>query len=93
MAARLPQHPSDRFAQAFLRAQQASGKRSRYLAAWPLFEFWKDEVKDVMAAVDEFIEPLVKDALEKKARSQSSAEKISDEEIFLEHLVHQTDGR
>ena len=60
-------------------------------------EFWKDRVKEHLAAVDEFIDPIVDEALRKKAASGFDAEKeqareIRDDETLLEHLVKYTDG-
>lgn len=93
-ALKLPVHPADEFAQAFLAAQQASGKRSRFLGVWPLVEFWQDRVQTSMAVVDRFIEPLVRDALRNKGKKTPvSDQKIPDEETLLGHLVQVTDGQ
>ena len=90
-------HPADRFVNAFQKALEATAIRGRYLQSWPIMEFWKDRVKEHLAAVDEFIDPIVDEALQRKAAAGFDAEKeqareIRDDETLLEHLVKYTDG-
>lgn len=102
-AARAAAHPANRFAQEFLGAQIASAKRSRYTKAWPLFEFWGDRARAHMRTIDEFIEPLCREALRRKAEKRAEGtggmdgeregeKEVSEEETLLEHLVKLTDG-
>lgn len=87
-------HPANRFAQAFLEAQVASSRRSRYTSSWPLWEFWGSKVDKHVAVMEEFIQPLLREALARKAEAgeQKVEEGVEDGETLLEHLVKLTDG-
>lgn len=93
-------HPADRFVRAFQSALEATATRGRFLQSWPLFEFWGDKVKQHLTAVDEFIDPIVEDALRKKSEKASAGaeednerkEQVRDDETLLQHLVKFTDG-
>jgi hypothetical protein len=63
-------------------------------AAWPLVEFWKDNVAPLRKAMDQFTEPLVKGALAKREKQLSGhIETREDEETtLLAHLVKNTQG-
>lgn len=67
-------HPSNVFARAFLDAQSLTVFRSRLGTFWRLAEFWSDRVKKEVAVCYEFIDPILKDALEMK-RSMKEGEK------------------
>ncbi|KAH9858786.1 cytochrome P450 [Lenzites betulinus] len=83
---------ADEFALAFLHAQIASAKRGRYQEAWGLTEFWKDKVNTRKAAIDKFINPILKDALREKAeRKQDNDSKVSEEDTLLSQLLKVTD--
>ncbi|PSR74782.1 hypothetical protein PHLCEN_2v9579, partial [Hermanssonia centrifuga] len=90
-------HPANIFAQTFLRAQVTSTHRGRYGPMWPLFEFWKDKVKEQMKVIDQFIEPLLTEALSKKTKmedtegSKRDGEDQEEEETLLAHLINLTD--
>nr|BED42917.1 cytochrome P450 monooxygenase [Trametes versicolor] len=92
-------HPADRFVRAFQSALEATATRGRFLQSWPLFEFWGDKVKQHLTAVDEFIDPIVEDALRKKSEKASAGdeednerkEQVRDDETLLQHLVKFTD--
>ncbi|KAI0369451.1 cytochrome P450 [Pilatotrama ljubarskyi] len=92
-------HPADRFVRAFQDALEATAIRGRFLQSWPLFEFWGDRVKQYLKAVDEFIDPIVENALKRKAekvgtgavQEKDGRELVRDEETLLEHLVKFTD--
>jgi len=88
-------HPSDSFANAFQKAQVASAARSRLGQFWPLFEFWEDKVEKEIQTVFDYVDPIVKRALEtKKVKELSEVEPGEDEdETLLEHLVKLTDGK
>lgn len=57
---------------------------------WPLLSFWKDELKEHMKVVYEFIEPIVASAIKNKEKSPSGTDK--DEETLLGNLVNSTEG-
>ncbi|KAF8918928.1 cytochrome P450 monooxygenase pc-3 [Mucidula mucida] len=63
-------HPSNIFARAFIKGQRLIALRTGFGRLWPLQEFWTNEVISLRRTVDEFVEPLVKDAFRKKAVGQ-----------------------
>jgi hypothetical protein len=86
-------HPANRFASAFLEAQEASTRRGRYANMWPLWELWENKVDKYTHVMDEFIQPVLKAALAKKSKaSEAQVEEAGDEETLLGHLVRLTDG-
>lgn len=98
-------HPADRFVRAFQNGLEATAIRGRFLQSWPLFEFWGDRVKKYLAAVDEFIDPIVDEALRKQAKKapllqnndldaieKSDKDQLRDDDTLLEHLIKFTDG-
>ncbi|OCH88145.1 cytochrome P450 [Obba rivulosa] len=85
-------HPANQFAKAFLDAQVATTMRSRFLGAWPLFEFWEDKVARHMASIDAFVDPIVQDALaQRKDKGGEAGEEPGDEETLLGHLINMTE--
>ncbi|EMD32739.1 hypothetical protein CERSUDRAFT_118474 [Gelatoporia subvermispora B] len=86
-------HPANQFSKAFMNAQLATAMRSRFLDAWPLFEFWEDKVAKHMGTVDAFVDPIVQDALAKhQAKGGVNASKEpADDETLLGHLINMTD--
>ena len=63
---------------------------------WPLFELWGDETVEPMRVVNAYIEPILKDAIEKAKTASLHGEKLaesSDEDTLLDHLVRLTTGR
>ena len=87
-------HPSDSFANAFQKAQVASAARSRFGQFWPLVEFWEDEVEKEMQTVFDYLDPIVKRALEtKKVKELAKIEGGDENDTLLEHLVTLTDGK
>lgn len=87
-------HASDSFADAFREAQIASAARSRFGKFWPLAEFWENKVEKDMQIVFDYVDPIVRHALEaKKAKERSKVEGEDEDETLLEHLVKLTDGK
>ncbi|KIJ32050.1 hypothetical protein M422DRAFT_234321 [Sphaerobolus stellatus SS14] len=87
-------HSSDKFAVAFGHAQDQVAHRSRLASMWPLFEFWKDKTKDDMKIIHDYIEPIIKGALVKKASKNDMDSLEKNNELattLLDHLVQQTD--
>ncbi|KAI0645640.1 cytochrome P450 [Trametes meyenii] len=83
---------SDEFSHAFLEAQIASAKRGRYQRAWALTEFWKDKVDAQKAAIDKFINPILTEALQKKAQREAGGDaKVTEEDTLLSQLLKVTD--
>ncbi|KAI0073816.1 cytochrome P450 [Panus rudis PR-1116 ss-1] len=97
---RIPEEPSlaNDFSKAFLEAQLNSSSRSRKTAAWPVTEIFSDSVAGPMKVIDSFIDPILKDALEKKAAGgggggvgEKDVKSVAEDETLLGHLVKLTD--
>jgi hypothetical protein len=85
-------HPSDKFTSAFNQAQAYSFPRGFFGKAWRLVEFWEDKVSRQRGITNEFIDPLIHAALQKKRDAKGAYEVIQDDDTLLDHLVQQTDG-
>ncbi|KAJ7839256.1 cytochrome P450 monooxygenase pc-2 [Mycena olivaceomarginata] len=85
-------HPSNGFVHAFVEAQRLHVSRSRFGAKWRLNEFWRDEVKVHREVIDQFIEPIVNDALAEKARLSTQDSK-PETETLLGHLLTVTEDK
>jgi len=85
-------HPSDKFTLAFNRAQQFAYPRGFFASAWRLLDFWEDTVRTQMGITNQFIDPLIHAALEKKRDAKGVYEVNMDDSTLLDHLVQQTDG-
>ena len=92
-------HPANLFARSFLQAQILTASRERFGRSWRLFEFWSDRVKKPMQVCYKFIDPILKEALEKKRSLKAAiSEKILNDrevlegETLLDHLVNCTEG-
>ncbi|KAK0481275.1 cytochrome P450 [Armillaria novae-zelandiae] len=87
-------HPSNTFVKAFAAAQGNSALRLQRGQYWPLFEFWEDAVKPMRQVVNEFVEPLLVEALNRKTKGDKRVddEKDVDEGMsLLARLVENTD--
>ena len=90
-------HPSNTFANAFVAGLRGIADRFRYGPRWPLLEFWKDEVKPHRKVVDDFIQPILMEALAKQAEIKEAVDAKeegmdSNEVTLLGHLVRHTQG-
>ena len=60
---------------------------------WPLLEFWSDKVAPFRKVIDNFIEPLMENAIQKRNTELSTNAKDDDENgNLLAHLVKHTQG-
>ncbi|KAK7445179.1 Protein kinase alk2 [Stygiomarasmius scandens] len=84
-------HPSNRFARAFLEGQELTATRTRYGKHWRLREIWGDEVEKRRLVVDEFINPIIEGARQRKEKV-TGEEKV-EEETFLDHLIEYTEDK
>jgi len=84
-------HPSNRFAHAFLEGQELTATRTRYGMHWRLREIWGDEVEKRRVVVDEFVNPIIEGARQRKEQV-TGKEKVEEEETFLDHLIKYTEG-
>ncbi|KAJ7499680.1 cytochrome P450 monooxygenase pc-2 [Mycena latifolia] len=85
--------PSNTYVNSFVRSQMVTMERVPFGAAWPLKEFWKDRVKPHRKVIDEFVEPILNEELEKKTREHGGGKGDEEEETFLSHLVQATDNK
>ncbi|KAF8126892.1 cytochrome P450 [Boletus edulis] len=83
---------ADDFARAFAKAQNVASERVRRSWLWPLFELWGDVTVEPMKVVNAYIEPILKDAIEKVKTTPrgKTAPDSSDEGTLLDHLVRLT---
>ncbi|TFK68753.1 cytochrome P450 [Pluteus cervinus] len=92
---------ADEFSAAFTNALQLVAERERYGSIWPLYEITHDKVIGPMKIVKSFIEPIVREAVQKKAIrdsmnkndklfASSPNSKIDDDVTLLDHLVELT---
>jgi len=94
-------HSSDVFTCAFTEAQQLTALRARYGPIWPLIEFWTDKVKKHRVVLDDYIDPILKNAVAKKNAAKSSngtvnapdEKEVKDGETLLDYLVKHTEGK
>jgi hypothetical protein len=62
---------------------------------WPLLELFKDKTEEPIQAIMDWLEPLVKRAMDRKAKRVEGDAKVSlhdDDTIFLDYLSDRTDG-
>jgi hypothetical protein len=74
---------ADEFAEAFKQAQEIVADRDKLGWMWPLFEIFEDKTKKVMEIVNSFVEPIIKQAIEKRVRGE---ERDEEEQSLLENL-------
>ncbi|KAJ3013411.1 hypothetical protein NUW54_g1605 [Trametes sanguinea] len=85
------------FATALAEAQRVVSTRPRASHAWRLFEFWQDKTAEPMRIVNEFIQPILEEAITKhraamgERQSGGNDSKDEDGKTLLDHLVYITD--
>lgn len=89
---------AERFSAAFAGAQNVISMRTRVGWFWHLQELLHDRSAEHMRVVDEFLQPILEEAIAKnraaKAQMEATGEKGSEEdETLLDHLVKLTDGQ
>jgi len=86
---------AEEFAQAFLLAQRLISERERMGSVWPLFEIFKSKTDEPMKIVNAYLEPIIKEAVEKQRKapiSEKPSAELDDDETVLDHLVKLTSG-
>lgn len=95
-------HPADVFANAFAEAQIVGSLRMRFGTSWPLFEFWRDEIKPHITTIHKFIDPILAEAVRNKKATRDRGEyvekdlqnrEVKEGETLFEHLVNYTEGK
>ncbi|KAI0082443.1 cytochrome P450 monooxygenase pc-2 [Panus rudis PR-1116 ss-1] len=88
---------SEDFARAFSQAQDIISNRLRIGWVWPLFELFEDKTAKPMKIVNDYIDPIVKQALDKAKREKAmgngrrpDVDTVEEGETLLDHLVNQT---
>ncbi|KAH7904253.1 cytochrome P450 [Hygrophoropsis aurantiaca] len=92
-------HPANIFAHAFAEAQIAAAYRGSFGSFWRLFEFGSDRIKKHMNICYQFIDPILKEALQKKKDTKKLAgnnadakeREVNEGETLLDHLVNYTE--
>ncbi len=88
-------HPSTTFVKAFSEGQRLAVERFSFGNDWPLFEFFSDKVAPLRRVMDNFTEPLMEDALEKRNIKLSKGADADDSDgngNLLAYLVNHTQG-
>lgn len=82
------------FTGAFEMAQQIVTTRARIGYLWPLFELFGDKTEPYVKVIQNWLDPLVKHALEDKAQAEKAgiSNTIADK-TFLQHLVDSAEGK
>ncbi|CAL1701110.1 unnamed protein product [Somion occarium] len=83
------------FAKAFQKAQEVIASRSRIGPTWRFLEILSDKTAKPMHVVDDFLDPILRAALKKKANQDAGFEKkrgleVEEDETLLDHLVRFT---
>ena len=81
-------HPSNTFVKALLQGQNVVAFRSKMGGVWPLTEIWRDNVAPFRKDLDQFVEPLIQDALNRKQQKEG----VNEGGTLLDFLVDQTTG-
>ncbi|KAF7982659.1 hypothetical protein HWV62_27113 [Athelia sp. TMB] len=85
--------PAEDFAVAFGRSQELISQRARIGWIWPLFEIFKDTTAEPMKVVNGFLDPILKEAVEKQrvaGEGFEDKEAVGEAETLLDHLVKLT---
>ncbi|GJE99948.1 cytochrome P450 [Phanerochaete sordida] len=78
------------FAWAFEDVQMQISRRTRIGKPWPLFELFRDKTAPSVAIVQDWLRPIVREALERKAAAAAGKDDGA-EGTFLSHLTNSTD--
>ncbi|KAK0217130.1 cytochrome P450 [Armillaria fumosa] len=86
-------HPSNAFVKAFAEAQVQTMIRIKSGASWPLREIFRDKVKPQRKVLDDFIQPLISEGYERRAKGVKSveSEKKLNDMTLLDRLVEEAD--
>ncbi|KAK0458665.1 cytochrome P450 monooxygenase pc-3 [Desarmillaria tabescens] len=86
-------HPSNVFVTAIARASEHSMTRLRRGPFWPLYELLSDKVKPHRRVMDNFVQPMITEALDRKAKGIKFAgsEKTLENMSLLDRLVEDID--
>lgn len=89
---------AEAFADAIREAQFIAAERTNLGGVWPLFEMHRNKTDKFMRVVDDFLDPILKEALKKKKLRAEEGKDLpseaagSDEETLLDNLLRYTTG-
>ncbi|KAK0186724.1 cytochrome P450 [Armillaria mellea] len=81
-------HPSNALVKAFAEVQVQTMIRVKSGASWPLREIFQDKVKPLRKILDDFIQPLLSEGYERKAKGVKS---VGSDMTLLDRLVEEAD--
>lgn len=88
-------HPSNSFVRAFAEAQEQTSMRTQKGPSWPLSELWADKVQPFRDVINDFVQPMLSEALARKNKGVKSALGL-DEDVesmsLLDRLLQVTDN-
>ncbi|KAK0462557.1 cytochrome P450 [Desarmillaria tabescens] len=86
-------HPSNSFVEAFAKAQEQTIVRLQRGPSWPLRELWADGVHPLRQVMNHFVQPMLSDAFDRKAKGVKPVDLEKDLEnmSLLDRLVQDTD--
>lgn len=81
------------FAKAFEAVQKIITVRAQMGIIWPVFELLDDKTTPHVDTIRQWVDPLVRQALEEKAASKRAGiDRNLEEKTFLQHLADSTEG-
>ncbi|THU76341.1 cytochrome P450 [Dendrothele bispora CBS 962.96] len=89
-------HPSTKFAKALSQSQEIIILCGIIGKHWRLFEFWRDEALKHRKDMEEFVSPILDEAImsnRKDGNVNGNLKEVGEEETFLEHLVKFTEDK
>jgi len=84
-------HSSNAFMHAFAEGQLKSASRIRIGTLWRMFEPWRDEVMYYRATMNEYIQPLIEEAVRKR-EGKDAVDQEDENETLLDHMLRDSHG-
>ncbi|EMD36326.1 hypothetical protein CERSUDRAFT_95659 [Gelatoporia subvermispora B] len=89
-----PNTPAERFAHSLRSLQEVVAERWRLQRIWPLFEILEDKCKTHMKVLNLFVNPIVREALERHSKlehdSNERGARSPEPETFVDFMAHHT---
>ncbi|KAJ3503620.1 hypothetical protein NLJ89_g8348 [Agrocybe chaxingu] len=82
-------HPATIFATASTESSLLASLRTGRGPEWSLFEFWQDRIQPLREIIDNFTEPVIKEAID-RARVQDKGARRGEEGTLLEYMLQHT---
>ncbi|KAI0916862.1 hypothetical protein AcW1_007802 [Taiwanofungus camphoratus] len=86
----------DTFGKALAGVQYRLGQRARLAPLWPLFEIFSDKTSKDMKILNQFVEPIIQEALNRKQGLKAGSKHVeengtSERQTLLDQLIEMTD--